>query len=120
MGDLTLMRHRLRGVTVITIGGELDLVTADELESFVRWAHRPGDQVVLDLTGVGFLDCSGLRALLRVHHEVSRNGGVCRLAAPQPIAGRILKITGVDRCVPVHASRAEAVDTALTAWEPPG
>jgi anti-anti-sigma factor len=114
------MRHRLRGVTVITIGGELDLVTAGELESFVRWAHRPGDQVVLDLTGVGFLDCSGLRALLRVHHEVSRNGGVCRLAAPQPIACRVLKITGVDRCMPVHASRAKAVDTALTAWEPPG
>ena len=102
---------------MITVGGELDLVTAGELVNFVRRVRRPGDQVVLDLSDVGFLDCSGLRALLRVHQEVNREGGECRLAAPQPIAGRVLRITGIDCCVPVHASREEAVDAALSACE---
>lgn len=118
VGDLALMRHYLRGVTVITVGGELDLVTAGELEDFVRRTRRPGDELVLDLSDVGFLDCSGLRALLRTHHEVSRQGGVSRLAAPQASAGRVLKITGVDRLIPVHATRAEAVDAALGGGEP--
>src|SRR4051794_8899858 len=112
------MRHHLGGVTVITVGGELDLVSAGELETFVRRAHRPGDQVVVDLTKVGFMDCSGLRALLRVPREVRADGGVIRLAAPQPIPARVLKLTGADRCVPVHASREEALEAALTAREP--
>lgn len=60
MGDLTLTRHRLQGVTVITVGGELDLVTAGELAAFTRRARPRGDHLVLDLSGVGFLDCGGL------------------------------------------------------------
>lgn len=113
MSDLTLGEEHLRGVTVITVGGELDLVTAGELEDFVCRARRPGDQVVLDLAGVGFLDCSGLRALLRVHQDVLSDGGASRLAAPERIAGRVLAITGVDRYIQVHATRAEAVEEAL-------
>jgi anti-anti-sigma factor len=103
---------------VVTVGGELDLMTAGELEGFVLGACRPGDHVVLDLADVSFLDCSGLRALLRVHHQVRRWGGVSRLAAPPPVAGRVLTITGVDRCIPVYAGRDEAVDAALAACEP--
>lgn len=99
------------------MSGELDLVTAGELEAFTRRARPSGDHLVLDLSGVGFLDCSGLRALLHVRHEVSRDGRVCRLAAPPKAAGRVLTITGVDRFVAVHASRAEAVDAALASHE---
>ena len=92
-------------------------MTAGRLETFALGACRPGDHVVLDLTDVSFLDCSGLRTLLRVHHQVRRWGGVSRLAAPPPLAGRVLKITGVDRCMPVYAGRDEAVDAALAARE---
>ena len=106
---------------MVTVGGELDLVTAGELEDFALGACRPGDQVVLDLADVSFLDCSGLRALLRVHHQVHRWGGVSRLVAPAPVVGRrVLEITGVDRCIPVYAGRGEAVDAALAAQRPRG
>jgi anti-sigma B factor antagonist len=100
------------------VGGELDLMTAGQLEAFALGACRPGDQVVLDLADVSFLDCSGLRALLRVHHQVRRWGGVSRLVAPAPVAGRVLEITGVDRCMPVYAGRDETVDAAVAAREP--
>ena len=45
------------------------MMTVGQLETFALSATRPGDHVVLDLTDVSFLDCSGLRALLRVHHR---------------------------------------------------
>ena len=115
MAGLTLTRDRRGGVVVVTVGGELDLVTAGQLEDFVLGACRPGDQLVVDLADVGFLDCSGLGALLRVHHQLRRWGGVSQLVAPASVAGRVLRITGVDRCMPVHAGRDEAVDAALAA-----
>jgi anti-sigma B factor antagonist len=90
-------------------------MTAGQLEAFALGVCRPGDQIVLDLADVSFLDCSGLRALLRVHHQVRRWGGVGRLVAPGRVAGRVLKITDVDRCMPVYTCRGEAVDAALAA-----
>src|ERR1700730_14845156 len=48
VGDLTLRHLHLAGVTVTTVGGEIDIVTAPRLEDLVRQVRRPGDQVVFD------------------------------------------------------------------------
>ncbi|WP_169750292.1 STAS domain-containing protein [Streptosporangium amethystogenes] len=95
MGKLTLTRQHLPGVTVVTIGGEFDLATADQVEEFVRRTRRPGDQVVIDLIGTRFMDCSGLNVLLRIRHEVGRDGGVLRLAGLQREPVRVLRLTGM-------------------------
>jgi anti-sigma B factor antagonist len=109
------MRHRLPGLTVITVGGELDVVTARPLEAFVREAYHPGDEVVFDLTGMTFMDASGLRVLLHAHDEARRDGSTVRLAAPQPGPARVITTTKVDTCVPVHASLEQALSIALAA-----
>ncbi|WP_460349999.1 STAS domain-containing protein [Actinoallomurus acanthiterrae] len=114
MGDLTLTRRRLGGVSVIVVGGELDLMTAGQLEDFVRRSRRPGDQVVLDLTGTAFMDCSGLSALLRVRREAGRDGGMVRLATPRRIPALVLRLTGTDRLLPVYASLDQALAVAVS------
>ena len=44
--------------------GELDMATADDLSQLLREASTLGDPLVLDFSGVSFMDSSGLRALL--------------------------------------------------------
>jgi anti-sigma B factor antagonist len=113
------MRHHLPGVTVITVGGELDVVTAGPLEAFVRETYRPGDQVVFDLTDMTFMDASGVRVLLRAHHEARRDGSTVRLAALQPGPARVITTTKIDTYVPVHASLEQALSIALAAARRP-
>lgn len=113
MSELILAHQHLSGVTVITVGGELDLATASELDDFMCRTRRPGDHLVVDLADVTFIDCSGLRPLLRAHHRLRADGTKIYLAAPQPLPARVLKITGIDRWMPVHASQPEAVKAAL-------
>ena len=44
--------------------GELDMATAGDLSAILRDAATNDDPIVLDFSGVSFMDSSGLRALL--------------------------------------------------------
>ncbi|MGH2681387.1 MAG: STAS domain-containing protein [Actinomycetota bacterium] len=69
--------------------GELDMATADDLTQLLR-ASTDNDPLVLDFSGVSFMDSSGLRALL----EGPANGNA-RLVIlnPTPQVRRVLDIS---------------------------
>jgi anti-anti-sigma factor len=78
----------------VAVGGELDMESGpglrDELTGMV-WANGP--QLALDLTGVTFIDCAGLTALLTTRNAVQAQGGWLRLVAVSRCVGRLIKIT---------------------------
>lgn len=76
------------GRTRISVHGELDIATADELERELRAAVSCGD-VVLDLRAVSFMDSSGLRALLVASREAREAG---RRLLVLPGSGQVLRV----------------------------
>jgi anti-sigma B factor antagonist len=52
----------------LSVHGEIDLATAEPFEERAREAvmDTPGSSVLMDLTGVTFMDSAGTRALIRV------------------------------------------------------
>jgi anti-anti-sigma factor len=86
------------GDVVIDLGGELDIVSAEEAVSYVKGViDRCGRPVVVDLSALAFCDARGLGALLRMAGYAERAGCEFRLASPQPSVVRIMRITGLDR-----------------------
>ncbi|MGO4462864.1 STAS domain-containing protein [Streptomyces sp. M-16] len=84
---------------VVAMGGDLDIATATaptprrELTTALN-AHR---EVVLDQSGVDFMDCAGLGALVHAHNLAGRLGARLVLrGAGRPVL-RLLKLTGLDR-----------------------
>ncbi len=63
----------------------------------------------MSLEGVGFLDSSGLSALVAAMKGMQESGGefilVCR---DEPIL-KVFTVTGLDRVFAIHGSLAEAV-----------
>ncbi len=105
-----------RGLVVVTVGGDLDVDTATALRQQLADQLREGRRhIVLDLTGVPFMDSSGLNIILRTLQEARRLGGSLRLAAPVPAVRRLLDLTGVSISAPVY----DSVDEALEAPEAP-
>jgi anti-sigma B factor antagonist len=111
--DLTLTHQRLPGVTVIGICGELDLLSAGPMEEHLQRLWHPGDQLIIDLANTTFIDCSGLGALMRIHRHVHQGGGLVRLAAPQPLPAKIIRLTEVDAVMAVHPSLRNAIGAAF-------
>jgi anti-sigma B factor antagonist len=110
---LSLQHHHLPGVTVIRVGGELDAATASSLEDRGRRVYRSGDQLVFDLTETTFIDCGGLRALIRAHHLVRPSGGLVRVAGLRPAVAKVVALADVRAVLLVHASVEQAIKVAL-------
>lgn len=51
----------------------------------------------VDLSGVTFLDSSGLAALIRLHRRAEQDGGAMRVVALTPHLRNVLRMTAMDR-----------------------
>jgi stage II sporulation protein AA (anti-sigma F factor antagonist) len=97
---------------LLTVGGDLDAVTAAELQQHLaRQLGQGRRHVLLDIAGVPFMDSSGMNIILRVYQEVRDAAGGVYVISPTPAVRRILDLTGVSLTVPI----LESVDEALSA-----
>ena len=83
MLDMDLGSGECGGYAVVALRGELDLMdaadVADALEVFA--AREP--RIIVDLSGLEFIDASGVAALSRVRRHARDAGGDVLLAAPR-------------------------------------
>ena len=95
--------------TLIGLVGEADVTNSDALRDVLdaEVAKEPRT-LIIDLSGLRFMDSSALHALLRVNRSLDRQGGVLALVSPQAAVAKILRLTTADRLIPVFDSVAEA------------
>lgn len=67
------------------------------------WRH-----VVVDLTGVDFVDSAGMGALIGLRRRCRLNDGDCVLAAPSAAVLRVLQSADLERIFRIYATTAEA------------
>ena len=87
------------GRAVVVIRGELDLATAPDLEAALKEHLDRGQDVVVDLRELAFMDSTGLRALVAAHARVEGTEQRFLIVRPLPGASieRILAVAGVER-----------------------
>ncbi|MFD8068721.1 anti-sigma factor antagonist [Streptomyces parvulus] len=108
--------RRERGHTVLEFRGEIDIASASRIEPRLdRETRRPGALVVLDLCGIEFFDCSGLRLLHRARRQVLAGGGQVHLVCAHPLTLRMLRITGLSRLLPPRPTLEEVLGVSLPA-----
>jgi anti-sigma B factor antagonist len=88
------------GERVIFVQGELDIATAGDLERAVLRPRQPGEQVVLDLGGLRFMDSTGLRVLLRARTEAKAGRWDLYVRNVPANVRRLFSISGVEDTIP--------------------
>ncbi len=114
MGPGEIALDRDGGTAVIAFQGEHDLNTAPELRSRLAAAIAEGLPVVVDLSGAAFVDSSVLGAVLDARRDAHERGvgfAVALAGGARPVE-RVLDVTGLHSTLPVHRSRAAAVQEA--------
>lgn len=98
-------------VAVIRVAGEIDLSTSERLDTELEhlMAASEGRRLVLDLTGVGFLDSTGLRALWAARQRAQSAGSRLVLASPSEPVMRVLRVTKLDKVFQIVDSSGEEV-----------
>lgn len=81
---------------VVAVQGEIDADNCASLGEAIRPALSDDVQtLVIDASGLTFIDSSGITELLRMRDLMQERGGVCRIQAPTEQVRRILEITGL-------------------------
>jgi anti-anti-sigma factor len=81
--------------TRVTLRGEIDLTVREEISRVLEDAATGGRRVVLDMSGVSFLDSTGIGAFARA----AASGSEVLVVNPQPAVRRALEVSGIDHVV---------------------
>jgi anti-sigma B factor antagonist len=98
------------GVTVVELQGELDGDFAELFQNTITNIIAEGKTgIVLDMSGVGFIDSQGLEQLLWVRDYCSQSKCELRLAGLDENCAKILEVTRLENEFDHYAELAEAV-----------
>lgn len=99
------------GCRILEVSGDVDMSSTARLEAAVddSLGLAPGAALILDLSGVAFLDSSGLRTLLAAHRQAAASGSRL-LIVPSPSITRVFELAGItNRIFSVYEDRARAL-----------
>ena len=103
--------------TVVVVAGELDMLTAPDLAATLEGVVGTGD-VVVDLSGVTFIDSTALQTVMRAERVLGGAGRSLRLEKASSIVLRVLDLTGLthhfDQSVRRRDSPAPRADADST------
>ncbi|TFB86393.1 anti-sigma factor antagonist [Cryobacterium algoricola] len=96
-------------VAAIRADGRLNMVSAPLLRQVVSDAITAGSvRIVVDLSGVDFMDSSGLGALIGGLKLARQAGGDLRIAGATPQVALVFELTHLDRILQNHATAETA------------
>jgi len=96
-----------RGVCRLVLNGELDMETVVQMQEAVGKVKE--HTLEIDLSGVSFVDSTGLKSLLDISNEWRQKGGRMLVLRPQPDVAEVMRLVGLDGLL--------AQDTALAGEE---
>ena len=95
---------------VLTLAGDFDMHTVQSVAQPVEeLLQDPPHDLVVDLSGVDFIDSSGIALLVKVYGRVVREGdGTMRVDRTSPVARRLLEVCGLLETFGIDGTRAAA------------
>ncbi len=122
--SVTIRRHEQPPWTVLSVGGDLDVVGAPDLRQAVVTAVADGSRLLaLDLSGLDFVDSFGIGAVVGALKRLRQRGGDLALVCPSPRIRRVFEICDLDRILALHDSigsvaEAERIGSVSTQTQP--
>lgn len=92
--EITIERHS--HVVVVRLAGEVDIATGPELDQRLQEiSSGEHTHVLIDLSGVEFMDSTGLRSIVRAQYAADSDGRRLSLRPGCPQVQRLFELTGL-------------------------
>ena len=101
------------GVVVVQVEGQLIVGNRHELKDLVQAAVERGERrLLIDFSGTGYIDSSGLGALVSISKRVREKGGELRLSGLNDDLRSLFELTKLDTLFAI----TETPEQALTSF----
>ncbi len=100
------------GVWIASVRGEIDLSNADlTLRTLMDVVDEDADGLIVDLSGLDYLDSAGVRLLFKLGRAVSESGGSLRAVVPQDAQiRRVLELADVEQMLVLDETTDAAIE----------
>src|SRR4051794_31076676 len=114
--DLTITVEERGDCTLASVSGDIDAYTAPELRAALLGLVQDSRlHIVIDMSGVSFLDSTGLGVLIGTLNRQRKSGGSLGLAAISDRVFKIFRITSLDTVFDIHPDVDDALKAAAQA-----
>ena len=113
------IRNEHHGESVVyRLFGSLDIATAPTVRTALLEATDSARDLLVDLSGLEFIDSTGLGALIGAHRRALEHGGKVRLVVREGPIARLLNITGLVRVFEVFPTLEDGLAAQNAAVAP--
>ena len=107
--DFSISETASRGIPILSISGEADVVTAPQIRDALFAIVERSPTVVVDLSELSFVDSTALGVLVSGVKRLRNAGGDLRLVVTQPRITKVFEITGLTKVFSIFGSVDQAV-----------
>jgi anti-sigma B factor antagonist len=93
MSDMVMSVEEAEHGVRISVSGDLDLPAGDALEALVAPMVSAGRRIEIEMSGIDFLDSSGLGAMLALSQLAGENGATMVVKQPSTAVMSALELT---------------------------
>jgi len=101
-GGLSVVHERGETHDTLLVSGELDIAAGDALRIRVEAACRDCDRLAIDLSGIEYIDSTGLSQLVWAHSEARVRGWAVSFVRPSEHVRLYIERTGLHQVLPVE------------------
>ncbi|HET6869307.1 MAG TPA: STAS domain-containing protein [Solirubrobacteraceae bacterium] len=100
-GELAVETEHDDDAVVVALAGELDLPVAPLVQDALERAlHEPAERLIIDLSGLTFIDSSGLYTLLQADKRCREAGRELSIRPGPPNVQKVFELTNTVDCLP--------------------
>jgi anti-sigma B factor antagonist len=108
--DLSLTESTVGAHVIVQVRGEVDVHSAPLLRDRLTEVIEDGSKsVIVDLSELGFIDSTGLGALVAARNHGAERSAAVRIVCPSERLLKLFRITGLHEVFAIYDSVAEAV-----------
>jgi anti-anti-sigma factor len=105
------------GVVVMSLVGELDVASSEEFGARVDELAKTSVSLVVDVSGLHFIDSSGLNALVTCGRAVQEGGGRLLVAGASEHIARVFEVVRLEESLQVFDTLTDAIAAVDAAAE---
>jgi len=111
IGDEVQVADGGEDLAVLVVGGEVDFEVSPQLKARMMRTIKAGSRrLVLDLSGVAFIDSAAIGVIAGAVEKLDEaGGGSLAIVCTHEKVMQIFEITGLDSVITVHPTREEAL-----------
>ena len=97
------------GYSVVELSGEVDLATSPRARKAILERIAAGDGVYVDLSGVSYIDSSGVASLVEGYQQAKNRQLRFGLVGVSKAASSVLELARLDKVFPIYATIDECL-----------